>query len=76
MRHALVRGSLDRAGRRALDSAAIQLKAMSMVIVGAGPNLDLAIGRPFGRGGFAVGLISRTESRLVELVAQLELDGL
>jgi NADP-dependent 3-hydroxy acid dehydrogenase YdfG len=48
---------------------------MSLVIVGAGPNLGLAVARRFGREGFAVGLISRTESRLVELAAQLRLDG-
>jgi short-subunit dehydrogenase len=48
---------------------------MSLVIVGAGPNLGLAVARRFGRDGFAVGLISRTGSRLVELAAQLQLDG-
>jgi NADP-dependent 3-hydroxy acid dehydrogenase YdfG len=49
---------------------------MSIVIVGAGPNLGLAVARRFGREGFAVGLISRTESRLVELAGQLRLDGI
>ena len=49
---------------------------MSLVIVGAGPNLGLAVARRFGREGFAVGLIARTGSRLVELAAQLRLDGL
>jgi len=48
---------------------------MSIVIVGAGPNLGLAVARRFGREGFAVGLVSRTEARLVELAAQLQLDG-
>ncbi len=48
---------------------------MSLVIVGAGPNLGLAVAKRFGREGFAVGLISRTESRLIELRAQLQLDG-
>jgi short-subunit dehydrogenase len=48
---------------------------MSLVIVGAGPNLGLAVARRFGREGFAVGLVSRTESKLVELAAQLQLDG-
>ena len=48
---------------------------MSLVIVGAGPNLGLAVARRFGREGFAVGLISRRESRLAELQAQLQLDG-
>ena len=49
---------------------------MSLVIVGAGPNLGLAVARRFGREGFAVGLISRTEARLVELAAQLQIDGI
>jgi NADP-dependent 3-hydroxy acid dehydrogenase YdfG len=49
---------------------------MSLVIVGAGRNLGLAVARRFGREGFAVGLISRRDSRLVELVAQLQLDGI
>jgi short-subunit dehydrogenase len=49
---------------------------MSLVIVGAGPNLGLAVARRFGREGFAVGLISRRESRLVELAGQLRLDGI
>src|SRR4051812_24710571 len=48
---------------------------MSIVIVGAGPNLGLAIARRFGREGFAVGLVSRTQSKLDELAAQLETDG-
>ncbi|MGZ4167259.1 MAG: SDR family NAD(P)-dependent oxidoreductase [Solirubrobacteraceae bacterium] len=48
---------------------------MSLVIVGAGPNLGLAVARRFGREGFAVGLVARRESRLVELAAQLQLDG-
>jgi short-subunit dehydrogenase len=49
---------------------------MSLVIVGAGPNLGLAVAKRFGREGFAVGLVSRTESRLVELAGQLRLDGI
>lgn len=49
---------------------------MSVVIVGAGPNLGLAVAKRFGREGFAVGLISRTESRLVELRGQLRLEGI
>ena len=49
---------------------------MSLVIVGAGPNLGLAVARRFGREGFAVGLVSRTQSRLAELSAQLQLDGI
>jgi NADP-dependent 3-hydroxy acid dehydrogenase YdfG len=49
---------------------------MSLVIVGAGPNLGLAVARRFGREGFAVGLISRRDSSLVELAGQLRLDGI
>ncbi|HEY2320046.1 MAG TPA: SDR family NAD(P)-dependent oxidoreductase [Solirubrobacteraceae bacterium] len=48
---------------------------MSLVIVGAGPNLGLAVARRFGREGFAIGLVSRSDARLVELAAQLRLDG-
>ena len=48
---------------------------MSIVIVGAGPNLGLAIARRFGREGFAVGLVSRTQSKLDDLAAQLESEG-
>jgi NADP-dependent 3-hydroxy acid dehydrogenase YdfG len=49
---------------------------MSLVIVGAGPNLGLAVARRFGREDFAVGLIARRESTLVELSGQLRLDGI
>ena len=37
---------------------------MSLVIVGAGPNLGLAVARRVGREGFSVGLISRTGGRI------------
>ncbi|MDO8210642.1 SDR family oxidoreductase [Conexibacter sp. CPCC 206217] len=46
----------------------------SIVIVGAGPNLGLAVARRFGREGFAVGLISRTQAKLDDLAAQLQAD--
>lgn len=46
-----------------------------MSIVGAGPNLGLAIAKRFGREGLAVGLVSRTRSKLDDLAAQLEADG-
>jgi NADP-dependent 3-hydroxy acid dehydrogenase YdfG len=48
----------------------------SIVIVGAGPNLGLAVARRFGREGFAVGLVSRTQSKLDDLATQLEADGI
>jgi short-subunit dehydrogenase len=49
---------------------------MSIVIVGAGPNLGLAIARRFGREGLAVGLISRDQAKLDGLVEALEADGI
>jgi NADP-dependent 3-hydroxy acid dehydrogenase YdfG len=49
---------------------------MSVVIVGAGPNLGLAVGQRFGREGFAVGLVSRTQAKLDELAAQLQSEGI
>lgn len=48
---------------------------MSIIIVGAGPNLGLAIAKRFGREGLAIGLVSRTRSKLDDLVGQLEADG-
>jgi NADP-dependent 3-hydroxy acid dehydrogenase YdfG len=48
----------------------------SIVIVGAGPNLGMAVARRFGREGFAVGLISRTQEKLDDLAGQLEADGI
>jgi NADP-dependent 3-hydroxy acid dehydrogenase YdfG len=47
---------------------------MSIVIVGAGPNLGLAIARRFGREGLAVGLISRDQAKLDGLVSELGAD--
>ena len=35
-----------------------------IAIVGVGPGLGLSIARRFGREGYAVALISRTQSRL------------
>jgi NADP-dependent 3-hydroxy acid dehydrogenase YdfG len=49
---------------------------MSIVIVGAGPNLGSAVARRFGREGLSVGLISRTQSTLDDLAAQLGDDGI
>ena len=47
----------------------------TIAIVGAGPGLGLAIARRFGREGFRVALISRTRSKLDELVATLAAEG-
>ena len=49
---------------------------MSIVIIGAGPNLGAAVARRFGREGMAVGLVSRTQSKLDDLAGQLENDGI
>jgi NADP-dependent 3-hydroxy acid dehydrogenase YdfG len=47
-----------------------------IAIVGAGPGLGLAIARRFGREGFKVALISRAQSRLDALAAELAADGI
>jgi NADP-dependent 3-hydroxy acid dehydrogenase YdfG len=49
---------------------------MSIVIVGAGPNLGMAVARRFGREGMAVGLISRDQAKLDGLASELETDGI
>jgi NADP-dependent 3-hydroxy acid dehydrogenase YdfG len=49
---------------------------MSLVIIGAGPNLGMAVARRFGREGFSAGLVSRTREKLDDLVAELEADGI
>jgi NADP-dependent 3-hydroxy acid dehydrogenase YdfG len=48
----------------------------SIVIVGAGPNLGMAIARRFGREGLAVGLISRNQRKLDDLAGELESEGI
>jgi short-subunit dehydrogenase len=49
---------------------------MSIVIVGAGPNLGAAVARRFGREGMAVGLVSRNREKLEGLAEELRGDGL
>jgi len=49
---------------------------MSIVIIGAGPNLGAAIARRFGREGLAVGLVSRNAEKLEALANDLRGDGL
>ena len=49
---------------------------MSTVIVGAGPNLGLAVARRFGREGQAIGLVSRNQEKLDGLVEELKADGI
>lgn len=47
----------------------------TLAIVGAGPGLGAAVARRFGREGFAVALISRDQSKLDALAAELADDG-
>ena len=46
-----------------------------IAIIGTGPGLGAAVARRFGSGGFAVALISRDQSKLDTLAAELETDG-
>jgi short-subunit dehydrogenase len=48
---------------------------VSIVIVGAGPNLGAAIARRFGREGMPVGLVSRNGEKLEGLVEDLARTG-
>ncbi|MCT9143894.1 SDR family NAD(P)-dependent oxidoreductase [Streptomyces violarus] len=48
----------------------------SIAIVGAGPQIDLAIARPFGSQGFDVALISRNRDKLDDLVGKPEAEGI
>ena len=48
----------------------------TIAIVGAGPGMGLAIARVFGRNGFNVALVSRTQAKLDELAAQLSEEGI
>lgn len=47
-----------------------------IAIIGAGPGLGGAVARKFGREGFSVALISRDQSKLDVLAAELQADGL
>jgi NADP-dependent 3-hydroxy acid dehydrogenase YdfG len=49
---------------------------MSIVIIGAGPNLGLAVARRFGRERLAVGLVSRDQEKLDGLAATLGEEGI
>ena len=47
-----------------------------IAIIGAGPGLGAAVARRFGREGFSIALISRTQSKLDALAADLTATGL
>lgn len=48
----------------------------SIAIIGAGPQLGLAIARAFGSNGYDVALIARDRAKLDSLVGQLASDGI
>ncbi|RIV31299.1 SDR family NAD(P)-dependent oxidoreductase [Micromonospora radicis] len=48
----------------------------TIAIVGAGSGLGLSIARRFGREGFAVALVSRTQANVDELAEELGKDGI
>lgn len=48
----------------------------TIAIVGAGPGLGLAIARTFGKEGFSVALVSRTQAKLDQLATQLGSEGI
>lgn len=47
----------------------------TIAIIGAGPGLGFAVARRFGREGFSVALVSRTQENVDRLAAQLSEDG-
>lgn len=50
---------------------------MSVIaIIGAGPGLGAAVARKFGREGYSIALISRNQSKLDAMAADLTADGL
>lgn len=46
-----------------------------VVVVGAGPGLGTAVARRFGRGGYDVALVARTEASLTRIGESLQADG-
>ncbi|WP_396667662.1 SDR family NAD(P)-dependent oxidoreductase [Microbacterium sp. R86528] len=48
----------------------------TLAIVGAGPGLGAAVARRFGREGFAIALIARTQAKLDDVVNELAAEGL
>src|SRR6478609_6139223 len=47
-----------------------------IAIIGAGPGLGAAVARRFGREGFSIALISRNQSKLDAMAADLKAGGL
>lgn len=44
-------------------------------VVGVGPGLGLAVARRFARGGYALGLMARSEAKLAPMAAELAAEG-
>jgi short-subunit dehydrogenase len=53
----------------------METEEMSIIIVGAGPNLGAAVARRFGREGMNVGLVARDEAKLEKLAEELSSAG-
>ncbi|GAA4272919.1 SDR family NAD(P)-dependent oxidoreductase [Aquimarina gracilis] len=47
----------------------------SIIIIGAGPGIGLEVARRFGKEGYEIGLISRTEEKLKKYQKELESEG-
>jgi NAD(P)-dependent dehydrogenase (short-subunit alcohol dehydrogenase family) len=47
-----------------------------LVVVGAGPGMGASVARRFGRDGFDVALVARTQERLTALGEQLQSEGI
>ncbi|MEV4229069.1 SDR family NAD(P)-dependent oxidoreductase, partial [Streptomyces bobili] len=47
-----------------------------IAVIGAGPGLGLSIARRFGKEGFQVALVSRTQDKLDALAARLAEEGI
>lgn len=48
----------------------------SIIIIGMGPRLSLGVAKKFGQEGYAVGMISRTESNLIHFQNELQSVGI
>ena len=48
----------------------------TIVIIGAGPGVGMAVARRFGSNGFKVALLARNQTKVEKLVASLEAEGI
>ncbi len=47
-----------------------------VIIIGVGPGISMGVARKFGKEGFRIGLVSRTEEKLKGYVDQLQQEGI